>query len=40
MSDDWESNDFAAVVQKLEEIKGEARELIEPTLQLINNYQR
>jgi hypothetical protein len=32
---DWESNDFAAVVQKLDEIEREARELIEPALQLI-----
>jgi hypothetical protein len=29
------SNDFAAVVQKLEEIEREARELIEPAVQLI-----
>jgi hypothetical protein len=35
-----ESDDFAAVVQKLEEIECEAQQLIEPASKLINNYMR
>jgi hypothetical protein len=37
---DWESNDYAAVVQKLEDIEGEAHDLIESASKLIKNYMR
>lgn len=37
---DWESNDYAAVVQKLEDIEREVHALIEPASKLIRNYVR